>query len=57
MPFDINGRFLRVMNWIRDAASGITIEADCHDEEDDNFAQGLSQCLTGDAKGKPTFSS
>jgi uncharacterized small protein (DUF1192 family) len=52
MPFDINGNFKRVKNWRDDAQADIKIMADRHDEEDDNFAEGLSQCLTRDGKGK-----
>jgi hypothetical protein len=38
------------MNWMNDAAANIRIRADRHDQEDDNFAQGLSQCITKDGQ-------
>lgn len=54
MPFNGNGVFQRVRNWQNDAASGIKIRADRHDSEDDNLANGLSQCLTRDGQSTPT---
>jgi hypothetical protein len=42
MPFDSNGVFTRVHNWVSDASAAIKIRADRHDEEDNNFASGLS---------------
>lgn len=50
MPFDGNGVFLRVRNWMNDAAANIRIRADRHDSEDDNFALGLTQCITKDGQ-------
>jgi len=50
MAFNGSGVFLRVRNWVNDAASGIKIRADRHDSEDDNFANGLSQCITKDGQ-------
>lgn len=50
MSFNGSGTFLRVRNWVNDAASGIKIRADRHDSEDDNFASGLSQCITKDGQ-------
>jgi hypothetical protein len=54
MPFDGSGTFNRVMNWVNDAAAGIKIKADRHDNEDDNFAAGLSNTLTKDGQSQPT---
>lgn len=54
MPWDGSGNFLRVMDWTDDAAAGIKIKADRHDQEDDNFAQGLSNTLTRDGQSSPT---
>lgn len=54
MPFDGSGNFNRVMNWVADAAAAIKIRADRHDQEDDNFAAGLSNCLTKDGQTLPT---
>lgn len=50
MPYNGSGTFLRVRNWMQDAAANIRIRADRHDSEDDNFAQGLSQCITKDGQ-------
>jgi hypothetical protein len=51
MPgFNGSGTFQRVRNWVSDAAAGIKIRADYHDSEDDNFAAGLSNCLTKDGQ-------
>ena len=50
MPFNGNGVFVRVRNWVNDAASNIPILATRHDSEDDNFAAGLTQCITRDGQ-------
>lgn len=54
MAFDGNGTFMRVMNWVQDAASAIKIKADRHDQQDDDFAAGLTNCLTKDGQTQPT---
>lgn len=54
MPFDGSGNFNRVMNWVADAVALIKIRADRHDQEDDNFAAGLSNCITKDGQTQPT---
>jgi hypothetical protein len=54
MPFDGSGNFNRLMNWVNDAAANLKIRADRHDQEDNNFAAGLSQCLTKDGQTLPT---
>lgn len=54
MAFNGSGTFLRVRNWVADAASGTKIRADYHDAEDDNLAGGLSNCLTKDGQTTPT---
>jgi len=50
LPYNGSGTFVRVMNWVNDAAANIRIRADRHDDEDDNFASGLSQCITKDGQ-------
>ena len=58
MPFNENGRFIRVHNWTEDKQNNIPITASRMDAEDDGFATGLSQtflrdgsvALTGDLK-------
>jgi hypothetical protein len=50
MPFDGSGVFLRVRNWIADATAGVKIRADFHDDEDNNFASGISNCIARDGQ-------
>lgn len=50
MPRDSQGNFSNVYNWEQDAANGIGIEADRHQEGDDDQAQGLTDSL--DRKGR-----
>lgn len=45
MPFDSEGIFSRLHNWEDDRINDIDIVTDHMDEEDDNFADGLSQCF------------
>lgn len=54
MPFDGNGTFSRLMNWVQDAAAGIKIKSDRHDQNDDDIAAGLTNCLTKDGQTQPT---
>jgi hypothetical protein len=54
MSFDGNGTFVRIMNWVQDAAALINIKADRHDQQDDDFAAGLTNCLTKDGQSQPT---
>ncbi len=50
MPFNSEGNFTRVHNWEDDRVNGIEIVTDHHDEEDDNFAQGLNQTFLRDGR-------
>lgn len=50
MPFDGKGYFTRVHNWEDDRRNDIEIVTDHHDEEDDNFAAGLNECLLRDGR-------
>lgn len=58
MPYDSSGNFSRLYNWEEDRQNDVNITSDRMDAEDDNFADGLSQCLlksgqvpmTGDLK-------
>lgn len=52
MPFDSEGIFSRLYNWEDDRENDIDIVADRHDEEDDNFADGLSQCFLKNGNSK-----
>jgi len=54
MPFDSSGTFNRLRSWVADAAAGIKIRADYHDDEDNNFAAALSQCIVKDGRTQPT---
>ena len=45
MPFNNAGIFCRLHNWEDDRINNIDIASDRHDEEDDNFAEGLTQCF------------
>ena len=45
MPFDSAGVFSRIHCWEDDRINDIDIVTDHMDEEDDNFADGLSQCF------------
>ncbi|MBQ8464777.1 MAG: hypothetical protein IJ545_02070 [Alphaproteobacteria bacterium] len=54
MPFDSEGKFRRVHNWEDDRINDYDIVSDRHDEEDDNFAEGLSQCFLKNGLSKMT---
>ena len=54
MPFNGTGTFVREFNWSNDAANNIPISASRFDGEDNDFASGLSLCLTRDGQGVPT---
>lgn len=45
MPFDSEGNFSRLHNWEDDRINDIDIVTDHMDEEDNNFADGLSRCF------------
>lgn len=50
MPFDSEGNFTRIHNWEDDRINDIDIVTDHHDEEDDNFAEGLSHAFLRDGR-------
>ena len=52
MPFDSEGMFSRIHNWEDDRINDIDIVTDHMDEEDDNFAAGLSQCFLKNGTSK-----
>jgi hypothetical protein len=54
VPFDGSGTFARLRSWINDAAAGIKIKSDFHDQNDDDLAAGLTNCLTKDGQTQPT---
>ena len=52
MPFDSEGMFSRLHSWENDRINDIDIVTDHMDEEDDNFADGLSQCFLKNGTSK-----
>lgn len=50
MPYDSTGTFSRLHSWEQDRLNNIDIASDRHDEEDDNFAQGLTNCVCKDGR-------
>jgi hypothetical protein len=53
MAFNGSGLFVRLYNWVVDAANGVDILPDRMDAEMDGFATGLSNCITRDGQGVP----
>lgn len=54
MPWSGAGVFTRVRNWATDKLNSINPQATLFDQEDDNFATGLNNCVTKDGLNKPT---
>lgn len=50
MSYDRHGNFTRLHNWEQDRKDDIGIMSDRHDEEDDNFAEALNECLLRDGR-------
>ena len=50
MSYDSQGNFTRLHNWEQDRKNDIEIMSDRHDEEDDNFAEGLNECFLRDGR-------
>ena len=50
MAFNGSGTFVRLYNWVTDAAAGIKILASRMDGEMDGMATGLSSCITKDGQ-------
>lgn len=50
MPFNGSGVFVRLYNWVNDAAANIKIRADRMDNEMNGMATGLSTCITKDGQ-------
>lgn len=50
MPFNGSGIFVRTRSWTTDRNGGVKIRADLHDQEDDGFATGLTNCITKDGQ-------
>lgn len=54
MPFDGNGVFNRIYNWVADRDASVKIRADRTDAEMDGMAAGLSNCVTKDGQTTAT---
>ncbi|MGD9650610.1 MAG: hypothetical protein AB7U41_07480, partial [Dongiaceae bacterium] len=54
MPWNGNGTFTRIHNWITDKNNSIKILAARQDDEDNNFATGIQACLARNNETKPT---
>lgn len=57
MPFDASGTFTRLRganSWVGDATANTPIRADLHDNNDNDFANGLSDCITKSGRTQPT---
>lgn len=54
MPYDSEGNFTRIHSWEEDRVNDIDIVSDRHDEEDDNFAAGLNDCMLRDGRSAMT---
>jgi len=54
MPFNGNGTFNRIYNWVNDKNNGIPITASRMDGDSDGFATGLSTCITKDGQQTAT---
>jgi hypothetical protein len=54
MPFNGSGTFTRSYSWQQDAAANVNITDSRMDGEFDNFATGLSNCLTKDGQSTPS---
>lgn len=52
--FDGNGNYQRLYNWLEHFQTGVGIEPDLHDNEDDAFANALSNCITRDGQSPAT---
>lgn len=48
------GVFTRARNWVTDKANVVNPQASLFDQEDDNFASGLNNCVTKDGLNKPS---
>lgn len=54
MPYNGSGIFTKIYSWISDATNGIPISSSRMDSQDNDFASGLSNCITRDGQGGPS---
>lgn len=50
MAFNGTGTFVRLYSWIQDAANGIVVDATRMDNDTNDIATGLSDCVTRDGQ-------
>lgn len=53
MPYNGSGTFYRNYNWVQDYGNGILIDPSRVDNDSNDFANGLTNCITRDGQGKP----
>lgn len=49
-----SGTFTKSHSWVQDQANGIKIRADRHDDNDNDFLNGINDTLTKDGQNSPT---
>lgn len=54
MPYNGSGTFVRIHNWTNEATSNTPILPGEFDEQEQDFATALSNCITRDGQGSPT---
>lgn len=54
MPWSGDGNFTRVRNWQTDAANDLKIEPDLLDQDTNDIALGIGNCLTRDGQNSPS---
>lgn len=50
MPYNGTGIFQRVYQWVNDAANGLDVDATRTDNDSNDIANGLSNCITRDGQ-------
>jgi hypothetical protein len=54
MPYNGTGQFVRIHNWTNEAAANTPILPGEFDEQEQDIAVGLGNCITRDGQGGPT---
>lgn len=54
MPWNGAGVFQRIHSWLADQAADIYVRADRMDEDSDDIADGISNCIARDGQAPPT---
>lgn len=55
MPYNGTGQFVRIHTWTTEAAGNVPILPGEFDEQEQDIAGGLSNCITRDGQGGPTL--